>query len=140
MIGTIRKHSSWLWFIIITATIVSFVVFFSPSQRMGGGGGNDDFGKIYGKKITKDAYLAARREFFIFYWFHYGGEWPGTNTRLTETDLDREIYVRMMLIQKAGDLGIYVGDDAAAGAAGQKPPSPRRNGPTGAGGEICRTR
>ena len=37
MIGTIRKHSSWLWFIIIAAVIVSFVFYFSPSSRMGNG-------------------------------------------------------------------------------------------------------
>ncbi len=60
MIGTIRKHSSWLWFIIIVATIVSFVFFFSPSQRMNGGGsGEADLGKIYGKKVTPSEYADA---------------------------------------------------------------------------------
>jgi hypothetical protein len=128
MIGTIRKHSSWLWFIIITATIVSFVVFFSPSQRMGGGGGgNDNFGTIYGKKITRDDYAGSRREFYLFYFFHYG-EWPDKNTTLTAADMDREIYLRLMLIQKAANLGIYVGDEAAASEAAQMLRSIGRNG------------
>ncbi|HEX3890589.1 MAG TPA: peptidylprolyl isomerase [Verrucomicrobiae bacterium] len=137
MIGTIRKHSSWLWFIIIAATIISFVFFFSPSQRMGGGGGNADFGTIYGKKITRDAYLEAKREFYIFYFFHYG-EWPDKNARLSAADLDREIYVRIMLIQKAADLGIYIGDEAAASAAARMLGSIGRNGETVPEGEFVK--
>jgi hypothetical protein len=137
MIGTIRKHSKWLWLIIITATILSFVVFFSPTQRMGGGGGSEDFGSIYGKKITRDDYLEARREFYLFYFFHYG-EWPDKNTRLSATDLDREIYVRMMLIQKASDLGIYIGDEAEASAAAQMLRSLGRNGQTVPEGDFVK--
>ena len=139
MIGTIRKHSKWLWFIIITATIVSFLFFFSPSQRMGngGGGGSDNFGSIYGKKITRDAYLEAKREFYIFYFFHYG-QWPDKNTRLSAADLDREIYVRIMRIQKAGDLGIYISDEAAASAAARMLGSIGRNGETVPEGEFVK--
>ena len=128
MIGTIRKHSKWLWFVIITATIVSFLFFFSPSQRMGNGGaaGNENFGSIYGKKITRDDYAKAKREFYLFYYFHYG-EWPD---KMKPADIDREIYVRMMLAQKAEDLGIYIGDNAAASAAIEMLRSLGRNGQT----------
>jgi len=137
MIGTIRKHSSWLWIVIIVATIVSFVFFFSPSQRMGGGvGGSDNFGSIYGKKITRQDYLDAKREFFLFYFFHYG-EWPDKNTTLTAADMDREIYMRMMLVHKAADLGIYVGDEAAASEAAQMLRSLGRNGQTMPEGEFA---
>ncbi|HUZ06261.1 MAG TPA: SurA N-terminal domain-containing protein [Candidatus Paceibacterota bacterium] len=126
MIGTIRKHSKWLWFIIIIATIASFLFFFSPSQRMGNGGavGNENFGSIYGKKVTRDAYLAAKREFYLFYFFHYG-EWPD---QMKPADLDREIYVQMMLAQKAADLGIYIGENAEATAAIEMLRSIGRNG------------
>lgn len=138
MIGTIRKHSSWLWIVIIVATIVSFVFFFSPSQRMGnGGGGNENFGTIYGKKITREDYSEARREFFLFYFFHYG-EWPDKNTTLSAADLDRDIYVRILLIQKAADLGIYVSDEAAASAAAQMLQSFGRNGQTVPEGEFVK--
>ena len=114
MIGTIRKHSKWLWFVIITATIVSFLFFFSPSQRMGGGGGvNADFGSVYGKKISKDDYVNAEHEFELFYFLHYD-EWPD---KMTADDMTRETYVRLLLIQKANDLGIYIGDNAVATAA-----------------------
>lgn len=129
MIGTIRKHSSWLWFIIITATIVSFVVFFSPSQRMGGGGGGTaDFGRIYGKKVTTEDYLQAKNEFYLFYWFHNGGEWPGDSAKFSDADLQREIYVRLLLARKAESLGIHVGDDAEAAAASTMLASLGRNG------------
>jgi hypothetical protein len=139
MIGTIRRHSKVLWAIVITATIISFVFYFSPSQRMGngGGGGSDDFGTIYGKKITRDAYAEARREFYIFYFFHYG-EWPDKNTSLSAADIDREIYVRMMLIQKAADLGIYIGDEAEASAAVEMLRSLGRNGQTVPEGEFVK--
>jgi SurA N-terminal domain len=138
MIGTIRKHSTWLWFVIIAAVIISFVWYFNPSQRMNRGGGvNEDFGSIYGKKITRDSYLEARREFSIFYFFHYG-EWPEKNTSLSATDLDREIYVRMMLVQKAADLGIYISDESAASAAAQMLGSLGRNGQTVPEGEFVK--
>jgi len=139
MIGTIRKHSKWLWFIIIIATVSSLLVFFSPSQRMGNGGvvGNENFGSIYGKKITRDAYAEARREFYLFYFFHYG-EWPDQNTTLKPADLDREVYVRMLLVQKAADLGIYIGENAEASAATEMLRSLGRNGQTVPEGEFVK--
>lgn len=116
MIGTIRKHSSWLWFIIITATILSFVVFFSPSQHMGGGGGSENFGSIYGKKITKDDYLNAKHEVELYFLFHYG-VWPEKDPEFSAESMEREIYVRLLLVKKADELGIYIGDDSVVTAA-----------------------
>jgi hypothetical protein len=113
MIGTIRKHSKWLWFVIIAATIISFVFFFSPSQRMNNGSAAaPNYGSIYGQKIMQDDYLEAKREFYLFYLFHYG-TWPD-KAGLTEMDFNREIYLRLLLVKKADKLGIRVGDDAAA--------------------------
>jgi hypothetical protein len=117
MIGTIRKHSSWLWFIIITATIVSFVFYFAPSQRMGnGGGGSADFGTVYGKKITQDEYLNAKHEVELFYLFRYG-VWPEKDPQFTADSMEREIYIRLLLFQKADQMGIEIGDDQVAVAA-----------------------
>ena len=61
-------------------------------------------------KITQEAFIDARNEFFLYYWFR-SGEWPDKSPNFSESDLDREIYVRLMLAQKANDLGIYVGND-----------------------------
>jgi hypothetical protein len=117
MIGTIRKHSSWLWLIIITATILSFVVFFSPSQRIGGGsGGGENLGSIYGEKITAEDYLNAKHEVELFYLFRYG-IWPEKDPQFTAESMEREIYIRLLLMRKAGALGIYIGDDQVVAAA-----------------------
>ena len=68
MIGTIRKHSAWLWWVIAGLTIISFVVFMgSGPGRNGGRGGTGDFGTIYGRKVTAQEYVEARNAFYIFY-------------------------------------------------------------------------
>jgi SurA-like N-terminal domain len=124
MIGTIRKHSGVLWAVIITATIISFIWFFNPSQRFNnGGGGPGNLGSIYGKQVTPTAYQSMRNEAYIFHLFNYGN-WPDKDPNFSKEDLARQIYVRLMLVQKAGDLGIYVGDDAVATAAGRILQSP----------------
>jgi hypothetical protein len=123
MIGTIRKHSGWLWGVIIIATVVSFVYWGAGPSRLGSGGSggrvaSGDYGTIYGHKVTQEAFFNARNLFFISFWFRYG-EWPDKNPNFTETDLGREVYVRLMLLQKAEDLGIHVGDDAVVSAANE---------------------
>src|SRR5208283_4290268 len=101
MIGTIRRHSGWLWGIIITATIISFVFWGAGPSRIGGGGGrmSNDYGTIYGRKITLQDYVEGRNEYYIFYRMHYN-EWPDKNPNLSRDDLEREIYIRLLLNQK----------------------------------------
>src|SRR5271170_6974502 len=119
MIGTIRKHSKLLWGITIPALIISLFMFFLPQTRTGGGGrASGDFGSINGKKVTQQEYLQALNEFKLFYLFHYG-TWPDKQAKLTESDIERETYLRLFLTQKAADLGIHAGVDAAAMAANQ---------------------
>lgn len=122
MIGTIRKHSGWLWGVIITATVISFIYWGAGPSRMGGGSdgrvASGDFGSIYGHKVTQQAFIDARNDFYLFYWFR-SGEWPDKNPNFSEPELDREIYIRLMLAQKANDLGIYVSDAEAAQAGAE---------------------
>lgn len=131
MIGTIRKHSKWLWWSIIPLTILSFVVYMgSGPAKSGSGGGGGNLGSVAGKKVTPLAYTSARRDVFLFYRFHYG-VWPDSKeAHVSETDLDREIYVRLLLLQKADELGIQVGDAAAVAAANTMLLSLGRNGQT----------
>jgi hypothetical protein len=120
MIGTIRKHSKWLWLVIATLTIISFIYWGAGTSRVDSNGGvraRGDYGTIYGHKITEQAFFEARNEFFLFYWFHSGGDWPDRNPNFTDAVLQREIYIRLMLMQKAADLGIHVGDEAVVTAA-----------------------
>jgi hypothetical protein len=119
MIGTIRKHSGWLWAVIITATIISFVYWGAgPTGRSGGGGVSGDFGSIYGRKITQQDFIEARNEFFLFYWMRTH-EWPDKNPNFPKTELERGIYTRLLLNQKADALGIHVGDDLVVASANE---------------------
>jgi len=99
-------------------TAVTFVTFMGsgPSRSGAGGGGAGDLGSIAGRKITMDAYLGAEHEVYIYYWFRYH-QWPDRDPNFSAADLRREIYLRLMLIQKGQDLGIQVGDEAVASAA-----------------------
>jgi parvulin-like peptidyl-prolyl isomerase len=114
MIGTIRKHSGWLWAIIIVATIISFLFWGAgPAARNGNGrGSSDNFGSINGKKITPAAYEEARRDVYIRYFLRLH-EWPDKNPNVSKDDIMREIYVHLLLVQKAAELGIHVSDDEA---------------------------
>jgi hypothetical protein len=118
MIGTIRKHSKWLWWVIAGLTIITFLYWgAAPATRNSGGvGGGSDFGSLYGRKITQQDYVNSRNEFYLFYWFR-NHDWPNRNANLKEKDLDEQIYLRMMLTQKAESLGVHVSDEAAAAAA-----------------------
>jgi hypothetical protein len=128
MIGTIRKHSKWLWWIIAALTVISFLYWgVAPSARNGGIGGNGDYGTLYGHKITAQEYGDARSEFYLFYWIR-NNEWPDSNPNLKEKDLEEQIYLRLMLVKKAESLGIYVTDKAAADAASGMLLSLGRNG------------
>ena len=116
MIGTIRKHSKWLWAVIITAVIISLFMFFLPQTRTNGNA-SVNYGSIYGKKITQQEYLAAFNEFRLFYLFNYKN-WP-EKAGVPQAEMERETYVRLLLIAKAEDLGIPVGVEAAATMASQ---------------------
>jgi peptidyl-prolyl cis-trans isomerase D len=117
MIGTIRKHSKWLWWIIAGLTIVSFVVFMGsgPSRNRSGGFAAGDYGSIYGSKISQQEFADAQREFALFYLFRTG-RWPDRNPNLSEKDKEEQIYLRMLLLKKAEQLGIYISDEAAVNA------------------------
>jgi hypothetical protein len=125
MIGTIRKHSKWLWWIIAGLTVISFIYWgVTPATRNASGARiSGDYGTLYGHKITQQEFLNARNEFFLFYWFR-NYEWPDRDPNIKEKDLNDQIYLRLMLTQKARTLGIYVSDEAAAMAAGEMLRSP----------------
>jgi hypothetical protein len=128
MIGTIRKHSAWLWWVIAGLTIISFVVFMgSGPGRNGGRGGTGDFGTIYGRKVTAQEYVEARNAFYIFYRLHYG-EWPDHAKNFTDSDRERETYIRILLDRKATALGVHVSDDVIVAAAGEMLRTLGRNG------------
>ena len=129
MIGTIRKHSGLLWWTIIPITILSFVWFMgsSPMRNGSGGGTGNGYGTIYGRPIKLQEYARAQNEFYIFYWLHYG-QWPRRNASMTQDDIERETYIRLLLSQKAAKLDIQISDEALVTAASDFLRSVGRNG------------
>jgi len=117
MIGTIRKHSDWLWWVVAGLTIISFVIFMGQGGTRYGGR-NGGLGTIYGKAVTQEQYNAAQREFAIYYW-RQTGQFPEKSQNFSKVDLERETYVRLMLTAKAKDMGIHVSEDAQATAANE---------------------
>ena len=122
MIGTIRKHSKWLLWIIAGLTIFSFVYFMGVGPARNGGGGSSSVntnlisGTIYGEKVTPENYDRAQHDVDLYFLLNYG-MWALHNPNLTQARLQQEIYVRMMLLQKAKNLGIHVSDDQVEQAA-----------------------
>src|SRR5579863_183883 len=113
MFGTIRRHQSWLWVIIATITILSFVVFGPTNTKLGNALGNRaDLGSIDGDPITRDQFVTALHEVAIGLALR--------NQQKTDWDsatMQVEAYKRLLLIQKQKELGIQIGTEAAAGFA-----------------------
>jgi len=128
MIGTIRKHSNWLWYPIIIATIITFVLWGASQALFGTRGSGGNLGLVYGKKVTPEQYLSAKKDFYLSYWFS-SGRWPD-DAAMAPTEVEQQIYLSLMLTQKAQQLGIHVSDDAAAASAAERLAALGRNGQT----------
>ena len=112
MFGTIRKHQKWLWAVIITLTIISFVIFFSPYSKMNSGArGSGNYGSINGERITETQFIDAWREVQLHHFFRTG-RWADDDKR-SGFDPERETYQWMLLVQKERDYGIRVSDEVA---------------------------
>lgn len=92
-----------------------------------GGARNGGNGTLYGKPVTDEAFAAAQREFYIYYWLH-SGEFPDRSPNFNRKDAERETYVRLMLTEKAKSLGIHVSEEALVAGAQELLRSLGRNG------------
>lgn len=117
MFGTIRKHQSWLWGLIIVGIIASMSIYLTPGGCRGGNQGSTEgnFGSIDGEKISKADYINASREASLAY-FLSTGQWPETSAR-GGYDPQRETYQRLFFIKKIKDYNIQVDSDSVAQAA-----------------------
>ena len=109
MFGTIRKHQTWLWAIIIVVIVISFVIYFNPSSQFDSGGvvRAGDFGTIGDEKITLDKFGAAQREIYLRFFTSYG-DWPDKDSRNSGFDVERETFYRLLLLHKIKEQGIHV--------------------------------
>ncbi len=129
MFGTIRKHQKWLWAVIITLTIISFVSFLSPNSKLNSGRGSDNYGSINGERVTREHYANAYREVDL-HTFFMSGHWLNEDKQQTRVDPERETYQWLLLVQLQEKFGIHVGEDAAASMGQQMVRSFERMGVT----------
>ena len=108
--------------VILGITVISFVLWVPNIAQRGGGGGND-YGTIYGEKITQNMYAEADHDIRLLYLFRYG-QWPERIPNLSKSDLQSQIFGRILMMIKARQLGVYVSPDDVASAADQMLRSP----------------
>jgi hypothetical protein len=118
MFGTIRRHQNWLWFIVVAVVIVSFVVYFDPSQRGSQGGGrrgSTSIGEIDGHQITPQEFRDAQQETRLLYFLNFR-KWPEQDETASQRgfDLEREATMRLVRVEKANQAGIQVADNTVA--------------------------
>ena len=108
MIGTIRRHSAILWWIVVVAVIVSFVAWFAPNQpayrSMLGSGNAGDRGTIYGRPIKADDVRAAARRVRIM----------AGNRQIAQDVETQQIYQQLLLDEKFRQFDIVVSDQQLA--------------------------
>lgn len=115
MIGTIRKHSKWLWAIIITVVVITFV-FWGAQPSNQGNQGEIYLGSINGEPVDLDDYRSARRDVDLLYFFSTG-EWPGGPNKRPGFDEERETYFRLLMLQKVKQAKIHVDEETVAKVA-----------------------
>ena len=117
MIGTIRKHQTWLWAVIITVVIISFVFMFSPYSKMNSSArGPANLGSINGERISEEDYINARNEVYLRAFFTTGN-WPDEDAKKTGGQIEHDTYQWLLLIQKQKQIGIHISTDVVAQAA-----------------------
>jgi len=117
MFGTIRKHQTWLWAVIITVIIVSFVVFFSPYSKFNSGrSGPVNLGSLSGQPVSEEEYSQTSREIYLRYFF-MNGNWPDASVKNSGFDPQRDTYYRLLLIRKQNEMAIHISPDVVAQVA-----------------------
>lgn len=113
MLGTIRRHQAWLWWVIGGITVISFVIFGPTNFNRNGsggrnGGGSGDFGAIGGVPITREEFDNASREVALDQLLRSGQRAEDTPA------FRREVYLQLFCLKKEQELGIQVSTEAAA--------------------------
>ncbi len=115
MFGTIRRHQSWLWIVIIVLVIISFVWYMGPGgSSPGAAGGSGIYGYVNGEPIGRDqfmqAYTEARLRFFMMM-----GSWPEESQQARMMfDAENEVARRLVMLDKLESLDVWVDDAEVA--------------------------
>lgn len=123
MTGAIRKYQKILWAVISTAVIISFVIYFSPHQPSIGDMGGDSFGTFDGRPLKRSELIHADRLANLTAFLRYGGD--TARAKQSGFDLGQERLKNVLLAARIKDLGINVGNEAAAAWIRQNLRDPR---------------
>jgi SurA-like N-terminal domain len=123
-----RKHSAWLWWVIIAAIIITFVWWGSSPSSRNGPGGPGNLGRIDGEIITPTAFAETRREVELMYFFA-NGTWPDRAGAKSGFDLERETYYRLVINRRQQEMGVHVSEEALARLASDRLRSMNRGKP-----------
>lgn len=115
MIGTLRRHQSWVWVAAIPVIIISFVYYYGPGgQSMGDGRRTGNFGTIAGRSITQKEHSDAYRELQLLYFFR-NRTWPQpSDFEKLGMNPQREIYNRILLHELMRQNGVVATPEAIA--------------------------
>ena len=112
MFGTIRKHQSWLWFLIIGVMILGMIVWTNNSGS-GNRGGAGNFGSIDNKAITAAEMRQAENDATLNYLVQTRPhQWP--DNAGSQFDLTRQAYQQLFITRKMNEYNIHADPDAAA--------------------------
>ena len=115
MFGTIRKHQQWLWVVIITAVIISFVLYFSPNQRSDNASlGSREIGTIDGKSVDDQQVRSALSQAKLSGFLRYGEAFVSGRAEQMGFNLKQETMQRLFLGMRLKEAGVQVSDDAVA--------------------------
>ncbi|HXS67376.1 MAG TPA: hypothetical protein VN761_00950, partial [Candidatus Polarisedimenticolia bacterium] len=113
MFGTIRKHQSWLWFIIIAVMVISMITWTNQLGKSGNERAGGNFGIIDGHTVTQTDYIDARNEAMLMYLVRYGN-WPDSGSSHEKWDEARETYYWLFFTRKLDEFNIHSDQDAVA--------------------------
>lgn len=112
MFGTIRKHQTWLWFIIIGLMVLSMVTF-NQMGRQGNRRTGGEFGAIDGRPVTQTEYQNANAEATLLYYLSTG-DWPEPGTTRPGWNQEQEADKRIFLVRKLDQYNIHTDSDSVA--------------------------
>lgn len=117
MFGTIRKHQTWLWFIIIGMMVLSMITWNQMGRQGNARSGGGTYGMIDGRPITDTEYRNAQVEASLMYYLRTFA-WPDSSATRAGWNQEQQAYERIFLVRKLDQYNIRTDADAVAQLAG----------------------
>ncbi len=116
IIGTLRKHQQWLWVLIITAVIVSFVIYFSPNQPGGRSmsRGDRQVGLLDGEPVGEQQVRDALHQAELGGFLRFGEGYRSGRAEQMGFNVKQETMQRLFLDRRIKEYGIHSSDAAVA--------------------------